>query len=113
MDGCANPGGTMSNIMALLTARNLHFPHVMLDGWNADDKPVGFAPASTHYSVTRGAMVSGMGMKQIREIPTHLKTGAMNTTSLDKAIQHEISIGNKPFFVNSLAGTTVMGGFDN
>ena len=37
----------------------------------------------------------------------------MDTNALYKAIDIELSKGNKPFFVNSLAGTTVMGGFDN
>jgi len=32
-DGCLNPGGTMSNMMAVLVARNEHFPHVRLEGW--------------------------------------------------------------------------------
>jgi len=36
-DGCLNPGGTMSNIMSVLVARNEHFPHVRLEGWKADD----------------------------------------------------------------------------
>jgi len=33
IDGTLNPGGTMSNMMALLAARHEHFPHVRLDGW--------------------------------------------------------------------------------
>jgi glutamate/tyrosine decarboxylase-like PLP-dependent enzyme len=32
---------------------------------------------------------------------------------LEKAIETEISRGNKPFFVNSMAGSTVMGAFDD
>jgi len=28
VEGVANPGGTMSNMMALMVARNEHFPHV-------------------------------------------------------------------------------------
>jgi len=32
---------------------------------------------------------------------------------LDRAIEREIAKGNKPFFVNSMAGSTVMGAFDD
>ena len=61
-EGCMNPGGTMSNIMALLVARHEHFPHVRMEGWQPDDKPVAFTAKQSHYSITRGAMVAGMGM---------------------------------------------------
>lgn len=36
-DGCLNPGGTMSNIMAVLVARNEFFPHVRMEGWKGED----------------------------------------------------------------------------
>ena len=38
--GILNPGGTMSNMMALLIARNEKFPHVRNKGWRDADKPV-------------------------------------------------------------------------
>ena len=44
-DGVMNPGGTMSNIMGLLVARNEHFPHVRLEGWKTEDLPVAFTAA--------------------------------------------------------------------
>ena len=37
VDGVANPGGTMSNMMAVLTARNEYFPHVRREGWKPED----------------------------------------------------------------------------
>ena len=45
IDGCMNPGGSISNLMALLCAREQHFPHVRQEGWRPDDRAVGFAPA--------------------------------------------------------------------
>lgn len=44
-DGTLNPGGTMGNIMAVLCARQEHFPHVRLEGWNGTEKPIAFTPA--------------------------------------------------------------------
>jgi len=66
IDGTLNPGGTMGNMMALLAARQEHFPHVRLEGWKPEDKPIAFTPVQSHYSVNRGAMVSGMGMNNMR-----------------------------------------------
>lgn len=40
-------------------------------------------------------------------------TGAMDHVALEKLIQEEIAKGNKPFFLNSVAGSTVMGSFDD
>ena len=47
------------------------------------------------------------------QIPGDRKTGVMDPVALEKAVQEEIAKGNKPFFVNSVAGSTVMGSFDD
>merc|ERR1712226_1573786 len=39
IEGLMNPGGSMSNTMALLLARDEHFPHVKTEGWKTEDKP--------------------------------------------------------------------------
>lgn len=62
VDGTFNPGGSMSNIMSALCARHEHFPHVRMEGWRPEDRPVAFTPAQSHYSIARAAMVCGMGM---------------------------------------------------
>jgi len=103
----------MSNMMALLAARHEHFPHVRQEGWKPEDRPVAFTALQSHYSISRSAMVSGMGINQMKNIPSHRYSGAMDVDALDKAIQAEIDNGNKPFFVNTLSGSTVMGGFDD
>ena len=102
----------MSNMMALLAARHEHFPHVRRQGWKAEDKPVAFTAAQSHYSINRGAMVCGMGMDQMRQVPAE-DNGRMDPVALEKMVKEEIAKGNKPFFVNSVAGTTVLGAFDD
>ena len=62
LDGLLNPGGSMSIIMSLLAARHERFPHVRLEGWKPEDRPIAFTGAQCHYSNKRGAMMSGMGM---------------------------------------------------
>ena len=63
VDGVLNPGGTMSNMMAFLTARHRQFPHVREEGWDPEDRPIAFSGKQDHYSIRRAAMVAGMGMK--------------------------------------------------
>ena len=75
IDGTLNPGGTMSNMMALLAARNEHFPHVRQQGWLPEDQPVAFTAQQSHYSINRGAMVVGMGMQNMIQVPSDRWTG--------------------------------------
>ena len=112
-DGVMNPGGTMSNIMALLVARHHHFPHVRMKGWRPEDQPVAFTAKQSHYSITRGGMVSGMGMENFIQIEGDRWTGEMIPEALDKAIREQKALGKTPFFVNSVGGSTVMGSFDD
>ena len=86
VDGTLNPGGTMSNMMALLAARHEHFPHVRKDGWRPEDQPVAFTALQSHYSIERGAQVSGMGMNNMIKIRSDRMTGNMDTDALEKAI---------------------------
>ena len=112
-DGVMNPGGTMSNIMSVLVARHHHFPHVRMEGWKPEDQPVAFTAKQSHYSVTRGGMVAGLGMNNFITVEGDRMTGQMKAESLDKAIREQKALGKTPFYVNSVGGSTVMGSFDD
>jgi glutamate/tyrosine decarboxylase-like PLP-dependent enzyme len=112
-DGCLNPGGSMSNMMALLAARHENFPHVREQGWLPEDKPVAFCADLSHYSLKRGAMVCGMGMNQMVAVPCSRETGRMIPEEFERLVKEAIAKGQKPFFVNSLGGSTVFGAFDD
>jgi len=86
VDGTLNPGGTMGNIMALMCARQEHFPWVRTEGWRGTEKPVAFTPAQSHYSVNRAAMVCGMGLQNMRQVPCERWTGQMDTYALEQMI---------------------------
>ena len=58
-------------------------------------------------------MVSGMGMENMIKLPSDRWTGNLDTDALERAIEAEKAKGNHPFFVNSIMGSTVMGGFDD
>lgn len=71
-DGVFCPGGSMSNLTAVVAARHRHFPHVRRSGWRPDDQPVILASAQAHYSVARAAMIMGMGMDSVVKVPCDL-----------------------------------------
>ena len=86
IDGTLNPGGSMSNIMALMAARHEHFPHVRKDGWQPEDQAVAFTAIQSHYSIERGAMITGMGMKNMIGVPGDRVTGAMDHIALEAMV---------------------------
>ena len=57
-------------------------------------------------------MVCGMGMNNMRQVPCDRWTGQMDTYALEQMIIKEKELGNHPFFVNCMAGSTVIGSFD-
>lgn len=54
-----------------------------------------------------------MGMNNIVPVDCDPVTGVMIPEKLDEAITKEKEKGRKPFFVNAVSGTTVLGSFDD
>ena len=54
----------------------------------------------------------GMGKKAVIAVDTNVN-GEMDPSSLRRHIEKLRSEGKNPFCVSALAGSTVMGGFDN
>eukprot|EP00547_Thalassionema_nitzschioides_P012398 CAMPEP_0194263302 /NCGR_PEP_ID=MMETSP0158-20130606/46988_1 /TAXON_ID=33649 /ORGANISM="Thalassionema nitzschioides, Strain L26-B" /LENGTH=554 /DNA_ID=CAMNT_0039003483 /DNA_START=12 /DNA_END=1676 /DNA_ORIENTATION=- len=113
IEGIMNPGGTMSNTVALLLARNEHFPHVKTKGWQTKDRPVAFTAIQSHFSIRSAAMIVGMGNDNMVQVPADRTTSQMDPSALEQCVKDEIAKGNHPFFVNAVSGSTVMGAFDD
>eukprot|EP00049_Salpingoeca_infusionum_P002085 m.53943 g.53943 ORF g.53943 m.53943 type:complete len:358 (+) comp11378_c1_seq2:272-1345(+) len=111
-EGSLVPGGTYANLTGMIIARHKYFPHVRMEGFRAEDKPIALCSAQAHYSVRRATMMLGFGMNGTVSVPA-ARNGCMDTIALEDTIKSLIAEGKKPFFVNATAGTTVMGGFDN
>ena len=109
-DGTFAPGGSMSNFMALLMARDSVNRAIKKEG--VQQKMIMYTSEESHYSITKNAMFSGLGVDQIRRIPTDDR-GRMLPDELDRQIQKDQQNGYVPTFVNATAGTTVLGAFDN
>lgn len=109
-DGTFAPGGSMSNYMAMLMAR---------DKFDSASKNEGITKKMTlytsdvsHYSITKNASFMGVGKNQIRQVKTDA-FGKMLVEDLELQIKKDLKNNNLPFFVNATAGTTVLGAFDD
>lgn len=108
--GVTQPGGSSSNTAALLIARDTFFPAIKTHGYK-DLKLVIFTSVDSHYSVTKAAIICGLGAANVCKIRTDVG-GRMVLSDLKSAICKAQSEGKTPFFVNATAGTTVRGAFD-
>lgn len=108
-NGTFPTGGSMSNYMALVMARDAKDPNCRLDGMS---KPlIIYTSELSHYSNAKNASFAGMGRNNIRYIKADTK-GRMIPEELEKQIIKDLSDGFIPTYVNSTAGTTVLGAFD-
>ena len=109
-DGTFAPGGSMSNYMAALMARDVHDPSARRGG--VSQKMTLYTSDTSHYSLTKNASLIGVGRDQVRLVKTN-ESGQMSAKHLDTLIKDDLQQGNLPFFVNATAGTTVLGAFDD
>lgn len=115
-DGIFTSGGTQSNLMALLLARD-HFAQETLQ-YNI--KKNGLPPSSSrfrifaseagHFSIQKNAALLGLGEQAVVKIKTN--DFRMDADALEAAIRLELNRGNLPIAVVATAGTTDFGTID-
>ncbi len=108
--GTLTDGGSLANLMAMLVARNTHFPHSKDRGM--PDQAVAFVSAAAHTSFHKAANTIGLGRDRLWQIPTNPR-GEMQLDALEQAIQTASQQGQIPFFIAAVAGTTVTGAVDD
>ncbi|WP_249044796.1 pyridoxal phosphate-dependent decarboxylase family protein, partial [Crossiella equi] len=99
--GVLTSGGTESNLMGLLLARE-HRP---------SDRPRVYCSAAAHFSVQRNAGVLGLGEDAVVAVPV---TGdhRLDPAALIAAIMADRAQGHRPVAVVATAGTTDFGAID-
>jgi sulfinoalanine decarboxylase len=108
-NGTFPTGGSMSNYMALVMARDAKDPNCRSEGMS---KPmVIYTSKESHYSNAKNASFAGIGRNNIRYIPADSE-GQMIPAKLEEQILVDLSEGLIPTYVNATAGTTVLGAFD-
>ncbi|MEL7531725.1 MAG: aminotransferase class V-fold PLP-dependent enzyme [Bacteroidota bacterium] len=108
-DGTLAPGGSMTNFMSMLMARDAAAVSVKKQGMQ--QKMLVYTSKESHYSIPKNAAFCGIGRENVRYVPTD-EEGRINTSLLAEMIEADKLAGGLPIMVNLTAGTTVLGAFD-
>lgn len=108
-DGTFATGGSMTNFMSMLMARDHSQKTIRFKGGNT--KMTVYTSKESHYSIPKNAAFAGVGRDNVRYIESD-EYGRMKIDELELAILNDIENGFVPILVNLTAGTTVMGAFD-
>ncbi len=104
-------GGTLSNLQALIIARNdkLNISNGNIASLN--NEPVIFTSEHSHSSVQKIGMIIGIGTENVIKIKAD-KNSKMDIQDLERQITEQKKIGKIPFAIVATAGTTVSGNID-
>lgn len=108
-DGTFAPGGSMTNYMSMVMARDAADSRARFDGMSR--KMTVYTSKESHYSIPKNAAFSGIGRDQVRYVPSD-REGRMQPDALKDIVETDIQNGFTPVMVNLTAGTTVLGAFD-
>lgn len=108
--GMTQPGGSAANASSVIIARNTLYPETKKGGIGSK-RFILFTSAHGHYSLEKAAQLYGFGSDNVRGVPVD-KDGKMIPAELRRLVQEAKSNGETPFYVNSTAGTTVLGSYD-
>lgn len=103
--GVLTSGGSMANLIAVVTARRERLPEAFLDG-------VLYASDQVHHSVKKAAVLAGFPSRNVREVPSDERF-RLRVTELERLIDQDRRDGLKPFLVVASAGTTNTGAIDD
>jgi sulfinoalanine decarboxylase len=109
-DGIFAPGGSISNLIAMVIARNRKQKEIYKCGFDGR-KYSAYTSDQGHYSVSKNANIIGIGRRNVRAVRTD-SCGRMDVDELRREIIEDSENGNIPFFINATAGTTMLGAFD-
>ena len=117
-DGIFTSGGTQSNFMAMLMARD-HYCETYLDGHSVKDQGLPacagkfriFTSNLSHFSVQKSAALLGLGYDAVIGIP-HDEHYCMDANALEQEIIKTQAAGLIPIAVVATTGTTDFGSID-
>jgi len=110
-EGILTSGGSMANFTALGAARRAMAPAVREDGMAGVPRIVVYASDQAHNCIDKAVDLLGIGMKQLRKIPTdeHFR---IRVERLRAAIEADRAAGLLPAIVVGNAGTVNTGAID-
>lgn len=104
--GLFTSGGSMSNLTAMIAARERAFPN--REGLT---NAVAFTSDQAHSSIVKGMRLMGLRPDQIRVLPSD-DDFHLTPRQLENAVVEEIEKGKKPFLIVASLGTTNTGAID-
>lgn len=107
--GVLTHGGSLANLTALLTARNVVFP----DSWEhgLPENAVLIAHADSHYCITRSAGILGLGTRQVVKAALDDRR-RIDPQKLDQSLTEQNAEGRRVLAVCASACATPTGAFD-
>jgi L-2,4-diaminobutyrate decarboxylase len=114
--GVVTSGGTQSNLMGLLLARDAAAARsgrdVAADGLGSDAGRFRILCSElAHFSVARAAAVLGLGSRAVQPVPVDGE-GRLRPDELDRALDRLEAAGQRPLALVATAGTTDLGSID-
>jgi aromatic-L-amino-acid decarboxylase len=103
--GLLTTGGSMANLIALVTARRERLPEDFLSG-------VLYTSDQAHHSVQKAALLAGFPPANVRAVPTDERF-RIRLDALAEAVAADRAAGRRPFFLVVSAGTTNTGAVDD
>ncbi len=103
--GVLTSGGSIANLMALVTARRSLLPADFSRG-------AIYASDQMHHSIRKAALIAGFPPEQVRIVPSDGEF-RMDIESLRAQVSRDRAKGSAPFFVVATAGTTNTGAVDD
>ena len=108
-DGTLAPGGSMTNFMSMVMARDAAAEEARTKG--VQGQMMFYTSIESHYSTPKNAAFCGIGRDNVRYVETD-EEGRLLVSDLRKKVEEDLVEGKKPIMVNLTAGTTVLGAFD-
>ena len=90
-DGTLAPGGSMTNLMAMIMARDQAQEQAKATG--IQEKLMVYTSAESHYSIPKNASFCGIGRDHVRYVPTDLQ-GRLIPSALEEMIVADIQNGS-------------------
>lgn len=104
-------GGTLSNLQALLVARNTKLNIKNGNIFSLKKEPVIFTSEHSHSSIQKIGMIIGIGTENVLKVKTN-ENSKIDIGDLELQIKSQIKLGKQPFAIVATAGTTVSGNID-
>jgi glutamate/tyrosine decarboxylase-like PLP-dependent enzyme len=109
-EGMMTPGGSLSNMSAMIIARNESVEGIREEGVGGRPLVV-YTSDQSHYSISKSAGMIGIGRRNVRDVTTD-RLGKLKVAELRRMIVEDLEDGKRPMMVVATAGTTVLGAFD-